>query len=189
MEAFGNGLDGFIEKFDACDDLESQLVMFHGKEEICKFVREHLDICVDDKHDDLANRLKDEGNQHFLKSSDSLALSKYNEALFYASKSSSTLSLVLANRSAVFYKLGKFEHCVKDIQMALMWNYPIKMKYKVLERRAKCYYHLGKREEMEKDIDTVKQLLNNDNDVPKNKLDKILSDLNQLIKTKAKINR
>merc|ERR1711892_246465 len=186
MEAFGDDLGVFIGKFEACEDLESQLVMFHEKEEISNFVKEHLDIILDTKDDELANRLKDEGNKLFLKSQDVSALLKYNEALFNASKSGPTLSLVLANRSAVFYKQGKFDLCEKDIQMALELNYPSKMKYKLLDRRAKCYYNLGKWKEMVQYIETVKQLLNSDSDLPTEKADKILADLNHLIKSKAK---
>ena len=186
MEAFGSDLGGFIERFEACDDLEGQLAMFYGKEEICNFVREHLEISTDTKNDELANRLKDEGNKLFLNGKDSAALSKYNEAMFQADKSSTTLSVLLANRSAVFYKLGKFELCVKDIRLALAWNYPSKMRYKLVDRRAKCYYQMGECEEMVKDVNTVKQIFNDNNDIPKDKSDKILRDLNKLIESKSK---
>ena len=185
MEALGTEFGDFIEKFEACEDLERQLVMFHSKQEITDFVKEHLNVDTDVKNDNLANRLKDEGNKLFMKSKDSSALEKYNEALFHASRNGTALSLILANRSAVFYKQGKFEQCEKDIKMALAWNYPNKMKYKLLDRRAKCLYKLGRFNDMMEDIETVKKLLENE-DLSKDKVDKILADLNNLVRTKSK---
>ena len=112
MEALGTDLEDFIEKFDACNDLESKLVKFHEKEEIALFVREYLTISQDKKNDNLANGLKDEGNRLFMKSNDSSALLKYNEALFHASKTSPTLGIILANRSAnrlSYLKIFRFD--------------------------------------------------------------------------------
>ena len=52
-------------------------------------------------------------------------------------------ALALANRSAVWLKLGQHEACLDDIEAALVFRYPDTMLYKLLDRKAKCLAALG----------------------------------------------
>ncbi|GLG94638.1 Uncharacterized protein GBIM_01812 [Gryllus bimaculatus] len=66
------------------------------------------------------------------------------------SNSTDSISLGFANRSAVLFAKEKFEDCLKDIERAFEYEYPTKLRYKLLERKAKCCYALGRLTEAEK---------------------------------------
>lgn len=55
----------------------------------------------------------------------------------------STLSLALANRSAVLVHLKEYNLAVRDIQLALQSNYPDNQRYKLYDRLGYCHQQLG----------------------------------------------
>ncbi|KAJ9594027.1 hypothetical protein L9F63_014543 [Diploptera punctata] len=90
--------------------------------------------------------LRDSGNKVFVK--------KYEEALLLYTKSiaaapfpttenaNDALAIAFANRSAVLFRLGKYNLCLQDISQALKYNYPNKLQYKLFERQGKCLHYL-----------------------------------------------
>jgi hypothetical protein len=48
------------------------------------------------------------------------------------------LSLAYANRSAVYFEVGKYEECLQNIQLAKNSNYPKDKLKKLIEREEKC---------------------------------------------------
>ncbi|XP_066982343.1 serine-rich adhesin for platelets-like [Macrobrachium rosenbergii] len=60
---------------------------------------------------------------------------RYNAAES-CNEDSTALAMAYANRSAVFYKIGLYERCLRDIRLALQNDYPLEFK-DVLEKRKK----------------------------------------------------
>lgn len=96
------------------------------------------------------------GNKLYAKSSFSLALKSYTRAIKLAEKSSKSLPLGYANRSAVLFALKKFELCRDDIKLSIDFGYPDELHYKVFERLGKCYLELSL---YEKALESFKQCL------------------------------
>ena len=75
------------------------------------------------------------GNQAFLKKKDQEAINLYSEAVFSSDVATEDgkkdCSLALANRSAVWIKLKKYEECLDDINAAIYFKYPHNMLYKL----------------------------------------------------------
>ncbi|GLG94637.1 Uncharacterized protein GBIM_01812 [Gryllus bimaculatus] len=104
-----------------------------------------------------STRLRNEGNKLFQRKNDNEALKLYTQSIMCApvsnlneSNSTDSISLGFANRSAVLFAKEKFEDCLKDIERAFEYEYPTKLRYKLLERKAKCCYALGRLTEAEK---------------------------------------
>jgi tetratricopeptide (TPR) repeat protein len=70
----------------------------------------------------------------------------YSKSIATSDKSSTTIALAYANRSAILYNLNKFTECIQDIDAALKLNYPNHLKANLLRRKAKCFKILGKTE-------------------------------------------
>lgn len=78
------------------------------------------------------------------------ALCKYNSSIKLAPVLSSQstddtendLALAYANRSAVFYHLNEFVLCLNDIEAAITFGYPCKLKSKLIERKLNCLFKL-----------------------------------------------
>jgi len=91
------------------------------------------------------------GNQAFQKKKDQEAIQLYTEAAFggipETEDGKKDCALALANRSAVWVKMNKFNECLEDIEAAVYFDYPQNMLYKLIERQAKCLAALGRTEE------------------------------------------
>lgn len=88
-----------------------------------------------------ASHYRVNGNKAFSRKQDIEALKLYTASIAYAPTGSEELALAYANRSAVCFKLGKFDSCVADIDRALVENYPEALKPKLYDRREKCNVH------------------------------------------------
>lgn len=53
--------------------------------------------------------------------------------------SANELAIILANRSAALYHMGRNELSLRDIKRALELGYPTEMEYKLRERQARCH--------------------------------------------------
>ena len=60
-----------------------------------------------------------------------LNLKNQHRGLLSAPGESPVLPVLFANRSAVFFKMGRFADCVADIDEAVRLGYPENLKYKV----------------------------------------------------------
>ena len=106
---------------------------------------------------DLSADKRNAGNSAFQKKKDKEALDLYTEAVFAADvvteAGTKDCALGLANRSAVWLKLKKYEECLDDIETAILMKYPENMLYKLVDRKAKCLAALG-------DADAAKKCYN-----------------------------
>ena len=107
-----------------------------------------------------ANRLKEEGNKFFVAGKLEQSLERYNRALIRVDHQvSPDLSLILANRSAVFFKLKEYLLCLDDINFALDHNYPPHLAYKLHDRRARCLYYLGEENSFLENLQTMEEMI------------------------------
>ena len=145
---------------------------------------------------DLSTNKRNAGNTAFQKKKDKDAINLYSEAVFTADVSTDVgkkdCALALANRSAVWIRLQKYEECLDDIEAAILFKYPDNMLYKLIDRKAKCLVALGEVEEARKCYNRVILLLpqsgldNDKQDVWKKDINKEIEKLKS-IKSKAKV--
>jgi SET and MYND domain-containing protein 4 len=88
------------------------------------------------KNNKLADKYRDEGNQNYKKKDFYEALKSYNKSFCYAEPLSDRISLVFANRSAVYFEVNQFENCLENIKFARSNGY--KSEEKLKEREEKC---------------------------------------------------
>ncbi|KAJ9594028.1 hypothetical protein L9F63_014544, partial [Diploptera punctata] len=99
--------------------------------------------------------LRNSGNKAFVEKDDKGALLLYTQSIAVApfptkeglpktENPNDALAIAFANRSAVLFRLGKYNLCLQDISQALKYNYPNKLVYKLFERQGKCLLLLGR---------------------------------------------
>lgn len=87
---------------------------------------------------------RSQGNKAFCRRKDAEALKFYTKSVSLSLNESEELAIAYANRSAVLFKLGKFDLCILDIDRALSNSYPKPLKYKLYERKGKCLLEIGR---------------------------------------------
>lgn len=100
------------------------------------------------RHDaDFATLLRNKGNKHFLAKKYVLAVDNYTKSLMNTNLGSVSYAYALANRSAAFYHMGLYEHCLKDISRVFeSGEYPVDLRYKLSERSGNAHHMLGNKE-------------------------------------------
>ncbi|RWS00905.1 SET and MYND domain-containing protein 4-like protein, partial [Dinothrombium tinctorium] len=121
------------------------------------------------------------GNEYFMNSNYTQALRYYNQAILHSSqieKKVSVLSFCLANRSAVFYHLKRFNDCIQDIDDAIKFCYPVERLPKLLCRKSLCLKYLGNESEARLCLEQGEKLLTDfvKDDSIKEKMIKYISD-------------
>ncbi|XP_071744396.1 SET and MYND domain-containing protein 4-like [Lepeophtheirus salmonis] len=140
--------------------LDSDRILFLSDlSETCfrKYLRkEHLK-----KNAKLSGAFREKGNCLYKNGDFNASLSVYNQALCLAPKSEDVYPITLANRSAVWYALQKYENSIADITRSLASSYPQELRFKLLERKAKCQMALKwkkcSEETIEEFVDCVKE--------------------------------
>lgn len=111
---------------------------------------------------------RQEGNKFYLTGVTGKALELYNDSIRHyplpsvdadASSFKEGLSLAYANRSAVFFSLKEYSKCIADIELALKYKYPTRLKYKVLKRKAECLFELGQFQKAKEALTDAKKIL------------------------------
>ncbi|XP_031832591.1 protein-lysine N-methyltransferase SMYD4 [Nomia melanderi] len=97
----------------------------------------------DTKNPKESEKFRELGNKEFVSdpltnTSCTKALKLYTKSIAYAPCLSEQLALAYANRSAVLFKLHKYEECIKDIDRALSLSYPDRLRIKVYIRKVEC---------------------------------------------------
>lgn len=87
--------------------------------------------------------IRQKGNVLFKSKEYTLALKCYNRSLFLANHGTEMYGHALANRSAVFFRLNKYEHCLLDIKRTLKSKYPTNLVFKLYERAGNVERLLG----------------------------------------------
>jgi tetratricopeptide (TPR) repeat protein len=78
------------------------------------------------------------GNEQYKKDNFKEALRLYNKSLCFAEVGSENEGYGYANRSAVYYKLNRYETTIKNIKLAKKFKYPEQLLPKLMERKDKC---------------------------------------------------
>lgn len=93
---------------------------------------------IDVKKDNaLAVESRQRGNEFSNQKDYPAAIEQYNKSLCFADRDS-VKSLAFANRSHSFLKLGLFNECLIDIELALKADYPAQKRPKLEERKLVC---------------------------------------------------
>ncbi|XP_051169953.1 SET and MYND domain-containing protein 4-like [Leptopilina boulardi] len=128
-------------------------------------------------------QLRELGNKEFQAKNYSASIHLYTKSLQYAPMGSEDLALAVANRSASLFYLEKFEDCIKDIDLAVMWEYPENLRYKLHLRAAQCFWKLRKRKSMEESLMRVQDIVNNCEEIPEIKKTSIKQQVTSLMAT------
>lgn len=90
------------------------------------------------KNNTYSQRLRAEGNKKYSEKNFDGAWIKYNEAVCFAENNSQDLAFAYANRSMCFIKLGLYNQCLLDIELAKGANYPDHLMAKLSDREREC---------------------------------------------------
>lgn len=93
------------------------------------------ELIIDEKSNEEAIKLREDGNKKFKEKKLEKALDLYTSSLAFAKKNSENFSKAVANRSAVLFELELYEECIKDIETALEHNYPQELQPKIIKRK------------------------------------------------------
>lgn len=85
-----------------------------------------------------ATSLRNEGNEYYKKKHFVQALLKYNESLLFAEPGSEHLSMGYGNRSACYFNLDEYEHCLNNLKLAIENDYPASKVHILFKREVKC---------------------------------------------------
>lgn len=108
------------------------------------------------KSDKISTDLRVAGNNKFKVNNWRSAMEYYNRSLLFAVTDSENLSLTYANRSACFFHMQKYNHCLKDIELAREHNYPKRLMQKLDEREIECVKYLDEKNGNSEDIEEPK---------------------------------
>ncbi|XP_058803847.1 SET and MYND domain-containing protein 4-like isoform X2 [Phymastichus coffea] len=111
------------------------------------------------------------GNREFKNKTYLDSIKYYTLSLQYASWESQEFALALANRSAALFHLEKYQACTEDIKLAMEYNYPQNMLYKLYLRAARCYLKLQKKNLVEEFLCKLNECLETDYIISSNKRD------------------
>lgn len=103
-----------------------------------------------EKNNELATKYRLGGNTKFSEEKWRMAMKYYNLSLRFAEIGTEDVGLAYANRSHCFLKLGMFDKCITDIEMALKANYPRQKVPKLDKRRAYCLQQIESNKPTEK---------------------------------------
>lgn len=90
------------------------------------------------KNEEQSLEKRKEGNKYFGRGQWIDALELYNQCLCLAKKGSENISLAYANRSACFFKMKRYDECLKDIELAKKTGYPAGLMQKIDQRKIDC---------------------------------------------------
>lgn len=90
------------------------------------------------KNNDLSIRLREEGNEKYLKKDYEGAWNKYNESVCFAENNSEVLSLAYSNRSQCFLKIKMYDRCLVDIELSKKANCSEQLLRKLEKRKCEC---------------------------------------------------
>lgn len=149
----------FLEDFKTCKTDTERVDKLYKLPETHDVVK--VKVVRQEKNEEESARLREKGNEMFKKRQYQKALELYNTSVAMAPTSgeTTTLSLALANRSAVLCHIKLYKPCLDDIEAAIQYGYPENLRHKLYERRGKCHYHLMNEAEAKEAFSTAKTLL------------------------------
>lgn len=150
-------IDNFIEQFDKCANVSEQLKMFYKRTDVQQFNDNNFEIASNKSSAESA-RLKEEGNNLFIKGKFEVALERYNKAIMLTENTGQTsFSTLLGNRSAAFFNLRMFNFSLEDICLALEFECPEALQLKLIERKVKCLLSIGNKSESQHELKNLEE--------------------------------
>ncbi|XP_058791695.1 SET and MYND domain-containing protein 4 isoform X2 [Phymastichus coffea] len=124
------------------------------------------------------DKWRKEGNTAFGVGHYEKSIEEYNKGALAAPKEQ--LGVLLANRSAAFYHLERFDLALRDCEEALKVGYPRHLLYKLEERRARCLLGLNYHAKAMEAFKSAIRALDEAN-VPSDKRTKLESDMRMML--------
>lgn len=94
------------------------------------------------KNNEISSQRREMGNSEFKESTKTNmwtnTIELYNDSLRFAKNGSVNIALAYGNRSACFYRMGLYNECLIDIELAKKANYPESLGTKLDERKELC---------------------------------------------------
>ncbi|KAK2583765.1 hypothetical protein KPH14_009675 [Odynerus spinipes] len=150
-------------------------------------VREFISLWLEERYNnrdfkslEKAKIFKDVGNKDFQAKNYNSSIQSYTKVALYAPADSEVLPLAIANRSAALYHLGKYEDCIKDIELAIKLEYPEKLRHKLYLRAVQSYLKLGKPTKAKEALLRVREIMTKCTDIPDVKKEDIEKQIAQL---------
>ena len=91
---------------------------------------------------------RNRGNKLFQSGNDREALNLYTKSISFAPDNSEELALAYSNRSAVLYRLAKYDLCIRDINLALKKDLSEDVRTKLENRKTKCLAQVESKKKM-----------------------------------------
>ncbi|XP_043683945.1 SET and MYND domain-containing protein 4-like [Vespula pensylvanica] len=136
-------------------------------------VREFISLWLEEKYKNRESKsiekakiFKDIGNKDFQAKNYTSSIQSYTKVALYAPADSEVLPLAIANRSAALYHLGKYEDCIKNIELAIKLEYPEKLRHKLYLRAVQSYLKLGKPTKAKEALVRVREIMTKCTDIP-----------------------
>ncbi|XP_017890867.1 SET and MYND domain-containing protein 4-like [Ceratina calcarata] len=107
-----------------------------------------------------AETFKNLGNKMFQAKRYIKSIEFYTKSASYAPLDSSQLSIAFANRSASLFYLYRYDECIRDAKLAIKFNYPKQLHYKLYLRTIQCYLKLGKSCSAEEMLSKLEEIIN-----------------------------
>ncbi|XP_022163705.1 SET and MYND domain-containing protein 4-like [Myzus persicae] len=108
-----------------------------------KLQRQTLYVDMEYDKPSVSANLRQNGNKFFKAKQYAKAAELYTECLMGSDSYTECHALALANRSAAYFHLGKYELSLKDAHWAMGSNYPSKLMYKLHERAGHAERMIG----------------------------------------------
>ncbi|XP_025421568.1 uncharacterized protein LOC112691508 isoform X2 [Sipha flava] len=108
-----------------------------------ELVQPCVEVVFNREMTDMVRRI---GNDHFRCRDYVAALNEYMKCVVGTEPGTVQHAYALANRSAAYFHLNRYELCLADIPRAIKSKYPTKLLYKLYERAGHAEYNLGRGE-------------------------------------------
>lgn len=98
------------------------------------------------KSDVLSAEYREQGNKKIEEQNWTEAMHFYNKSLCFAAINSENVSLAFVQRSACFFRLGMYENCLIDIDLAIKANYQLGLMDKLKQQQDFCMESMKNKE-------------------------------------------
>ncbi|XP_064116630.1 SET and MYND domain-containing protein 4-like [Macrobrachium nipponense] len=139
----------FIDGFIQCKTDEERFVRMWNFEPVQGI---NVRSSFEKKDGETSELRRNEGNRAFAENNYAEASALYSKAIIFApqGEGGECLSLSYANRSAALFHQGKYQLCLRDIELAMEADYPRRLLFKVLDRKGLSLTKLGRYDEAKK---------------------------------------
>ena len=156
-----------LGQFSACQSIAERIELVHraisSKDRFRTVDSLFQDVKIKQNDPERSKKLRDSGNKSYQRKDFKEALRNYTAAARAANidseGKSKEVALALANRSAVYHQMAKFERCLDDVEAALMFGYPEPLQYKLYDRKGRSLLGLGREFEAQECLEMASLLI------------------------------